>query len=88
MSSVGFQGLDECSFKMHLGMVCARRTRLVAATVTIATLATAVVTIVACLVGLRVGHGTRRRSSCSNESKTTTLRLLHLLSRAVWSVLS
>ena len=58
--SVGFQGLDECSFKTHLGMVCARRTRLVAATATVATLATAVATIAARLVGLRVGHGARR----------------------------
>ena len=58
--SVGFQGLDECSFKTHLGMVCARRTRLVAATATVATLAIAVATIAARLAGLRVGHGARR----------------------------
>ena len=41
-------------------MVCARRTRLVAATATVATLATAVATIAARLAGLRVGHGARR----------------------------
>ena len=58
--SVGFQGLDECSFKTNLGMVRARRTRLVAATATVATLATAVATIAARLAGLRVGHGARR----------------------------
>jgi len=87
--SVGFQGLDECSFKTNLGMVCARRTRLVAATAIVATLATAVATIAARLAGLRVGPAWAMAPDGSwLESKATTLRLLHSLSRAVWSVLS
>ena len=87
--SVGFQGLDECSFKTNLGMVCARRTRLVAATATVATLATAVATIAARLAGLRGSHAWATAPDGSwLESTTTTRRLLHSLSRAVWSVLS
>ena len=85
MTSVGFQGLDACSFKTHLGMVCARRTRLVAATATVAML-TAVATIAARPIGLRVPPW--RPDGSWLESKTTTLRLLHSLSCAVWSVLS
>ena len=85
---MGFQGLDECSFKTNLGIVCARRTRLVAATATVATLATAVATIAARLAGLRGSHAWATADGSWLESTTTTLRLLHSLSRAVWSVLS
>ena len=84
--SVGFQGLDECSFKTNLGMVCARRTRLVAATATVAALATAVATVAARLEPASAWAMAPDGSWL--ESKATTLRLLYSLSRAVWSVLS
>ena len=84
--SVGFQGLVECSFKTHLGMVCARRTRLVAATATVAALATAVATVAARLEPASAWAMAPDGSWL--ESKATTLRLLYSLSRAVWSVLS